>query len=68
LIYNIKELNMSNFINNLLNGDLEGFRKNIFDTLYAKAGEQLDDRKVEIANNLYSTPEQEEDEIEEIEE
>jgi hypothetical protein len=59
---------MSNFINNLLNGDLEGFRKNIFDTLYAKAGEQLDDRKVEIANNLYSTTEQEADEIEETEE
>jgi len=59
---------MSNFINNLLNGDLDGFRKNIFDTLYTKAGEQLDNRKVEIANNLYSTPEQEADEIEETEE
>jgi len=59
---------MSEFINKLLSGDLDGFRQQVFDTLYQKAGENFEERKTEIANNLYSTPEQEADEIEEVEE
>lgn len=53
---------MSNFINNLVNGNLEDFRKDIFDTLYSKAGEVLENRKKEIASNLYSQTETEEQE------
>ena len=59
---------MSNFINSLVNGDFEGFRKDIFDALYIKSGEQLNDRKQEIANNLYSSPEEEQDELDQPEE
>ena len=59
---------MSNFINSLVNGDFEGFRKDIFDALYTKSGEQLNDRKQEIANNLYSSPEEEQDELDQPEE
>lgn len=59
---------MSEFINKLLSGDLDGFRQQVFDTLYQKAGENFEERKTEIANNLYSTPEQEADGIEEVEE
>jgi hypothetical protein len=54
---------MSDFINKLLNGDLDGFRQQIFDTLYQKAGESFEERKTEIANNLYSSN----DEVEELE-
>lgn len=59
---------MSDFINKLLSGDLDGFRQQVFDTLYQKADENFEERKTEIANNLYSTPEQEADEVEEVEE
>lgn len=59
---------MSNFINSLVNGDFDGFRKDIFDALYAKSGEQLNDRKQEIANNLYSSSEEEQDELDQPEE
>jgi len=59
---------MSNFINKLLDGDIEGFRKNVFDTLYAKAGDELEYRKQEIANNLYSESEEESEETEQTEE
>lgn len=52
---------MSEFINKLVNGDLEGFRQDIFNTLYAKSGETLENRKQEIANNLYSPPEEQEE-------
>jgi len=58
---------MSEFINKLLNGDLEAFKQEVFDTLYQKSGESLEQRKTEIANNLYSSPE-ESDEIEQEEE
>ncbi len=54
---------MSDFINKLLDGDLEGFRQEIFDTLYQKSGEKFEERKTEIANNLYSSN----DEVEELE-
>jgi len=47
---------------------LDGFRQEIFNTLYQRAGESFEERKTEIANNLYSTPEQEADEVEEVEE
>lgn len=50
---------MSDFIKKLIDGDLESFRNNVFNTLYTKAGETLDIRKVEIANNIYSNQEQE---------
>jgi len=53
---------MNDFINKLLNGDIEGFRKNVFDNLYAKAGDELEYRKQEIANNLYSESEEETEE------
>ena len=59
---------MSDFVKKIVDGDLESFRNDVFNMLYSKAGESLDVRKVEIANNLYSTPEQEADEIEETEE
>ena len=60
---------MPDFIQKLVNGDLESFRQQVFDTLYAKAGEALEVRKIDIANNLYSeSPEQEEPEVEETEE
>jgi len=59
---------MSDFINKLLNGDIEGFRQEIFDTLYQKSGENLEQRKMEIANNLYSVSEEDADEIEQSEE
>jgi hypothetical protein len=58
---------MSNFINNLVNGNLEDFRKDIFDTLYSKTGEVLENRKKEIAMNLYSQNEAEEQEHQEEE-
>lgn len=50
---------MSNYINKLIHGDLESFRNDILNTLYTKAGESLDIRKVEIANNIYSNQKQE---------
>jgi hypothetical protein len=42
---------MSDFVKKIVDGDLESFRN---DMLYSKAGESLDVRKIEIANNLYS--------------
>ena len=45
---------MSNFIESLVNGNLEEFRKNINIALYAKAEEALNDRRAEIAAGLYS--------------
>lgn len=45
---------MSNFVKKIVDGDLESFRNDIFNVLYSKAGESLNVRKVEIANNLYS--------------
>jgi hypothetical protein len=53
---------MSEFIKKIVNGDLESFRTDIFNTLYNKAGEILDNRKVEIANNMYSEGETSEEE------
>jgi hypothetical protein len=53
---------MSDFIQKLVNGDLESFRQEVFDTLYAKSGEALEARKIDIANSLYSeSPEQQEE-------
>lgn len=45
---------MSDFVKKIVDGDLESFRNDVFNMLYSKAGESLDVRKVEIANNLYS--------------
>jgi len=45
---------MSDFIQKLVNGELESFRQQVFDTLYAKAGEALEVRKIDIANNMYA--------------
>lgn len=55
---------MSNFINNLFDGNLENFRKNVFDTLYSRAGDFLENAKKDLANNLYSENESQDDEIE----
>jgi hypothetical protein len=49
---------MSNFIEKLVNGNLEDFRNQVFNTLYAKAEEALNERKVQVASSLYS-PEEE---------
>jgi len=54
---------MADLIKKLVDGDIEDFRKKIFNTLYTKSGEALGIRKVEIANNLYTnTPEEQTEE------
>ena len=61
---------MSEFIKKIIDGDLESFRTDIFNTLYNKAGELLNNRKIEIANNIYSeseTPDEEQVEDQESE-
>jgi len=55
---------MSDFVKKIVDGDLESFRNDVFNMLYFKAGESLNVRKVEIANNLYSE-QPEEQEVEE---
>lgn len=61
---------MSNFINNLVTGNFENFKNDVFETLYSKAGEMLENRKKEIASDLYSNNQesQEDTEIEQPEE
>ena len=54
---------MSNFIESLINGNLEDFRKNIQTALYAKAEEALNERKVDVSAALYSGEEQIEEEL-----
>jgi hypothetical protein len=47
---------MSNFIESLVDGDVEEFRKNIFDTLYAKAYDALNEKKSStFSRNLQKT-------------
>lgn len=48
---------MDNYIKNLVDGNLEEFRKSVFNTLYTKAGEALNDRKVDVASSMYTTEE-----------
>jgi hypothetical protein len=43
-------------IDNLLNNDNEGFRKEIHSALYNKIKEKLQDKKVEMAMTLYDEP------------
>lgn len=44
---------MSNFIESLVDGNVEEFRKNIFDTLYAKAYDALNERRVQLSAEIY---------------
>ena len=58
---------MSDFIKNLVNGDLEAAREEIHQRLYSATGEYMNELKKEVAASLYSD-QVEESEDETIEE
>jgi hypothetical protein len=58
---------MSDFIKNLVNGDLEAAREEIHQKLYSATGEYMNELKKEVAASLYSD-QVEESEDETIEE
>lgn len=51
---------MSKFIESLVNGNIEEFRQNIFDTLYAKSYDALNDRRVQLSAEIYKKQQVEE--------
>ena len=59
---------MSDFIKNLVNGDLEAAREEIHQRLYSATGEYMNELKKEVAASLYSDQVEESDEDTSIEE
>jgi len=52
---------MSDFIKNLVNGDLEAAREEIHQRLYSATGEYMNELKKEVAASLYSDQVEESD-------
>lgn len=59
---------MSDFIKNLVNGELEAARDEIHQRLYSATGEYMNELKKEVAASLYSDQVEEYDEDTSIEE